>query len=162
MKLFSEYLAEAEAEEKHKDGTYASLSVSKTSRDKLHNWLKNHNIEGLVDPKEYHCTVVYSTKPVPEVADISVPLPIKAKSIEWKIFGTEKLLVLALKNSKITDLFNKTIKMGAVSDYPSYIPHISVAKDYNKDIPTELPTFLIQFDKFKVGSLDEDFEYNDD
>jgi hypothetical protein len=163
MKLFSEYLAEAEAaEQSHKDGTYASLSVKKIGRDKLHSWLEKQKIEGLVDPKEYHCTIVFSTKPVPEVKDIPVPFPIKAKAIGWDIFGSDKMLVLKITNPKLFDLFDKTVEMGAVSDYPSFVPHISVATGYKGDIPTKIPSFLIQFDKFKVGPLDRDFEYNDD
>ena len=161
MKLFSDYLAEAEAAEKD-HGTYASLSPAKEDREKLHSWMEHQHIKKLVDAKDYHCTVVYSTKSVPEITNLKVSLPIKARCKEWKVFGPDKMLVIALKSSKATALFNKTIKMGAKTDYPSYIPHITVALGFTGDLPKEIPNFDIQFVKFKVGTIDEDFSYNDD
>jgi hypothetical protein len=158
MKSFREYLIEAEkADEK---GTYASLGVDVNSRKKLYKWLEKQKIENLIDIAEYHCTIVYSTKAVPEVENIDVNFPIKAKPKEWKVFGTDNLLVLVVDNPEIVELFKKTRKMGAESDYPSFVPHISVAKNYKGDVPDALPKFLITFNSFKVGTIDEDFTYN--
>lgn len=160
MKLFSEYLAEAEDE--HKDGTYAALLPENSSREKLHGWMASQHIDKLVDMKDYHCTVVYSTKPVPEVANIPIDLPFNATPKEWKIFGKEKMLVLVLNAPKAKKLFDATIRMGAKTDYPEYVPHITVALNYQEDVPKEVPLFKIRFHKFKVAPMDTDFSYSDD
>jgi len=158
MKLFSEYLAEAE---EHKDGTYGALLPTQTSREKLHEWMEKQDIPNLVESKEYHCTVVYSTKPVPEVADILAPVPFSATVREWKVFGEDKMLVAALDCPQAQKLFDKTIDMGAKNDYPEYVPHITVALKYEGDVPKEKPEFKIVFHKFKVSPMDADFSYSD-
>jgi hypothetical protein len=160
MKLFSEYLAEAETE-KHTDGTYAALLPTGSSREKLYEWMQKQNIERLIEPSEYHCTVVFSTKPVPDVADIPVKLPFSATVKEWKVFGDHKMLVAALHAPEAQKLFSKTIEMGAKTDYPEYVPHITVALEYEGDVPESTPDFKIVFYKFKVAPLDADFEYSD-
>lgn len=161
MRLFSDYLAEAEAIE-HKDGTYAALLPETNSRTKLHEWMEKQKIDKLVEAKDYHCTVVFSTKPVPEVADIPVNLPFTATPKEWKVFGDDKKLVLALEAPKAKKLFDETIKMGAKTDYPEYVPHITVALNYQDDVPKDIPPFKIRFYKFKVAPTDSDFSYSDD
>ena len=158
-KLFSDYLAEAEAAEKK--GTYAALHISKPIREKLHIWMEQQQIKKLVEATDYHCTVVYSTIAVPEVKNIPIKFPIKAKPKEWKVFGPDKILVLAVDNKKLFELFDKTIEMGAKTDYPSYVPHISVATGFDGDMPEDLPDFNIIFDQFRVGTIDEDFSYSD-
>ena len=160
MKTFREYLKEAEDIEKK--GTFGALHIIKESRNELHDWLTDHEIPEILDKNDYHCTIVFSTKPVPEVADIPVKFPIKAKVKEWKVLGTDDLLVAVLESNKIVKLFNKTIEMGAKTDYPSFIPHISLAMHYKGQMPKEIPEFEIVFDKFKVGPLDADFKYGDD
>ena len=161
MKLFSEYLAEAESNN-HTNGTYAALLPETQSRSKLHKWMEKHNIDNLVEAKDYHCTVVYSTKSVPEVKDISIDFSFNATPKEWKIFGDGKMLVLVLNAPKAKKLFDETIEMGAKTDYPEYVPHITVALNYQNDVPKDIPSFKIRFYKFKVAPLDSDFSYSDD
>lgn len=158
MKLFSEYLKESE--EKESSGTYAAMLLDKDSRDNLYDWLSDHKIKNLIEPAEYHCTVVYSVKSVPEVADIEVDLPIEAKIIGWKVFGDEKLLVAILESNELHKLFDETIKIGAKTDYPEYISHISVAKNYDKEVPEKFPDFSVLLNRFKVDTLDADFNYS--
>ena len=160
MKLFSEFLAEED--KKEKSGTYAALLPSPATRMWLHKWMEQQNIKEMVDAKDYHCTVVYSTTPVPEIKDIPVDLPMKTSFKEWKVFGDDKMLVATLNAPEAVKLFEQTIKAGAVSEYPSYVPHISVALHYEGELPEKEPKFSIWFEKFKVAPLDEDFKYNDD
>lgn len=160
LKSFRDYLMEAESTDIEASGTYACLVPTIETKNKLHSWLKEKNIENLLEEKDYHCTVVYSTKAVPEVANIPTKFPIVAKPKEWKIFGTDNLLVLAIDSEPIVKLFDETIALGAKTDYPSFIPHISVAKNYTDQIPSDLPQIDIIFNKFKTSSLDEDFEYD--
>src|ERR1039457_1342145 len=159
MKLFSKFLAEEMAKD---HGTYAALLPTKECREKLYKWMEEQSIARLVDVEDYHCTIVYSTKSVPTVADIPVALPIKATCKEWKVFGDDKMLVLVLTAPKAQKLFDKTIKLGAVSDYSEYVAHITLALRYRCEVPKEVPDFEIEFVKFKVGTIDEDFSYSDD
>ena len=160
MKLFSEYLAEVES---HSDGTYGALLLTSDSRKKLHNWMEKQSIESLVDPTDYHCTVTYSIKSVPEISNIEVKFPIVTTIKGWEIFGDDKkMLVAVLDAPDAKKLFDQTIKMGAKSDYPEYVPHITVATNYNDKVPEKIPTFKLTFYKFKVAPLDTEFSYNDD
>ena len=160
MKLFSDYLAEAEAKEKA--GTYGALLPIFSDRLKLYKWMEKQDISNLVKAEDYHCTVVYSTTPVPEVANIDIELPFIAIPKEWKIFGKDKMLVLALDATEAKELFDETITLGAQTDYPEYIPHITVALQYDGEVPSKLPPFEIQFYKFKVAPIDDDFSYSDE
>lgn len=162
MKSFREYLMEAEAEDHNESGTYGALLLSKESKKKLHDWMQKHKIDKLVDAVDYHCTVVFSTKPVPEVKNIPIKLPFTARFKEWKVFGDDKMLVVVLNAPSAKKLFDKTIEMGAKTDYPEYVPHVTVALNYEGEVPKELPDFMIEFINFKVSPLDADFSYSDD
>lgn len=157
MKTFREYLMEAE-----RQGTYAKMELDKKSRTMLHDWLEEKDIQGLVEPEEYHCTVTYSRKACPEISKLEPELPLKVNPIDWDIFGDKNLLVLKLTSEDLQDLYKETRDMGATSDYPEYIPHISVAINYEGEVPKDLPPFKIVFDEFVVEELDLDFEYDTD
>lgn len=157
MKTFSELLKLMEASEKKK-GTYSSFQLNDASRKKLHDWLENNEIENLVDPDEYHVTVTYSRKSVPEISNLAPDLPIKVKAIGWEKF--DGLLVLKLAKNKLSKVYDQSIELGAESDYDEYIPHISVAKGYKGEVPKNIPKFYITLDEFKVEELDVDFSYS--
>jgi 2'-5' RNA ligase len=158
MKTFSEYLAEAEKNEK--SGTYASMQPNQSSRKKLHDWLEKQEVPNLVAPEEYHVTIAYSRKPVPQIAKIEPNLPIKVKPIGWEVFGD--LLVLKVSDKDLSKIFDKTREMGATFDYPEFIPHISVAKDYKGAVPNTLPKITITLDEYRVEELDLDFSYTEE
>lgn len=105
MKLFSDFLMEEEQKEPT-SGTYAKMTLSDKSRSKLSAWLKEKNFENLVDPSKYHVTIVYSRKPVPELANLNPEVPINVNPIGWEIFGKDHLLVLKLEDSELTTIFN--------------------------------------------------------
>jgi 2'-5' RNA ligase len=159
MKLFSEYLKLVESSEKKK-GTYSSFQLDEPSRKKLHDWLESNKIENLVDPDEYHITVTYSRKPVPEINEIKPKLPIKVKAIGWEVF--DNLLVLKVSPSKLKKVYDESLELGATSDYDSYIPHISVAKKFKGEVPETFPKFTITLNEFIVDELDLDFSYSMD
>lgn len=145
--------------EEKKPGTFASLRLSSTCSKKLHKWMDKQNIDNLVDESDYHCTIVFSTKPVEGLENLEYPS--HANIIGWKVLGSPKLLVAVLDDSKLKPLFDKTMEMGAVSDYPSFIPHISVAINYKGELPAKLPNIKIQFKEFRVEGLDKNFDYKD-
>src|SRR5574337_1110859 len=82
-------------ESKYPGGTYSSLLVSDDSQKELFAFCASIGIDNLVDPEDYHCTVVYSKSPCPEIANEDFNLPCKAIPIGFKILGTDtKVLVL--------------------------------------------------------------------
>ena len=166
MKTFREYLRETEQHSANSEssksdtsGTYASLKLDEESKTQLSKWLTdNVKIANSVSPDEYHCTVVYSKIPVPEVANINPKLPIKASMVRWEIFGIgeEKMLVLVIAGAGLQKLFKQTRKLGATWDFDNYTPHITVATNYTETtVPEIIPQFSLLLNKFVCESLIE-------
>ena len=145
--------------EDKKPGTFASLRLEERCSKKLHKWMENQQIEQLVDTVDYHCTIVFSSKPVEGIEKLDYPS--STSIVGWKVLGGPKMLVALLDDSKLKLLFDKTIEMGAVTKYPSFLPHISVALNYKGELPTKLPNIEIQFEEFRVEGLNRDFDYKD-
>ena len=154
MKTFREYLIEVESEGK---GTYASLKLKPTSQKRLSKWLKATNITTNIDPEEYHCTVVYSRKYLPELETKEVHLPQSATVSGWEKLGNT--LVLLLESKSIEKLHTDAKKMGATHDFPEFIPHVSIASDYTGELPEEIPDFKLFFNEYKVEELDTEYSY---
>src|SRR5689334_4250097 len=101
MKTFNVFLEEQKS---HAAGTYVQAKPDHITSGKLTTWLAGKNIPNLIDPKDYHTTIMYSTKGIPAAKKYSIPLPLNAKIVGWDIFptqmpGTGKCLV-ALLDSK--------------------------------------------------------------
>jgi len=145
----------------HKNGTYAMLEVEKDCAKHLHKWVEK-NVENCnFDPAdEYHCTIVYSRKPIPKLEDLEVALPITATIKEWKIFPSSgedgiNVLVAVLNSSTVMKLNAKiTDDFGATSDFDKYIPHITIGKYTSETAPPKIPNIKISFDRFSVSALD--------
>lgn len=146
----------------HPNGTYMSATLSKKSQKDLDKWVTDHNIPNPADPKQYHTTIVYSRKGIPEAKNYKIPLPMTAKVKEWKIFPTQaggKCLV-AVMDSPDLEKHHKTLRSeyGATYDYPDYHPHVTVSYDYgNNPIPTEVPDLELEYDSTEFKPLDPDF-----
>lgn len=146
----------------HPNGTYMSAKLSRKSQKDLDQWVAEHNIPNAADPKQYHSTIIYSRKGVPDVKDYKIKLPIRAKIKEWKIFPTQagpKALV-AIMDSPELDNHHKTIreKYGATHDYPDYHAHVTVSYDYgNGPAPTETPDLELEYDSTELKPLDPTF-----
>lgn len=143
-------------ESAHPGGTYSSLIPSVESREELLNFCVQQGIENLVDPDEYHCTLIYSKHPCMDVADEDFGLPCKALPIGWKALGKEKkVLVLEIycpNATRLHELFME--KHGATHDYPEYIAHITVADNAPEDISKlDTPDFEIEFSGYTVEEL---------
>jgi len=139
---------------KHKDGTYASLKLSKECAEKLANWCDENNIEH-DKSKDLHCTICYSSSPLPAAEVLNcVPVNVTAKIISWEKLG-EKATVLLIKSEKIQQIFNLLKKFGASHDYPKFTPHISIDSTKHIDIPKIIPDFDIIFDKIIVAPLSD-------
>jgi len=141
------------------DGTYASLLVDESSAVLLHDYCEDIGLSDMTDVEDYHCTVIYSHHPCPEVDEEDFNLPCKATPKGYKILGTDtKVLVLELECPNAVHLHNLFMeKYGATHDYDEYIPHITLSKSYNGSVlPSELPPFDIIFTGNTVEAIEED------
>ena len=168
MNTFYEFLQWKERDDilneeaQHKNGTYVSVKLDKDSTEKLDTWVSNNNIPNQSDPNEYHATVIYSRKGVPEAQTYDLGLPIQAKVSGWSIFDTQqgtKCLVAKIDSKALMNHHEHLIqKFGATHDYPSYQPHVTVSYDYGSDeAPNEVPNFTLNFNSSEFKPLDPHF-----
>jgi 2'-5' RNA ligase len=149
----------------HPDGTYIQATVAKDSADKLFSFVKDNKISSnLSAPDEYHTTITYSRKGIPEVESYKFKTPITAKVKGWEIFptqmeGTGKCLVALIDSKQLTNYHNITMdKFGATYDFPQYKPHITISYSYEKDtVPKLVPDFNITYDDVEIKALKPDF-----
>lgn len=143
MITFKEYIGESV-------GTYACLTLSKESNDALREFM-NDKIQSPVD--DYHCTVVYSRKPVTDaVRSQQVTLPITARATGYESFDGGAY-VLKLESASLHQLHNHTRLMGATYDYDQYNPHVTLSYDHTPQDNMELPSFELVFDQYRVEDL---------
>lgn len=114
-------------------GTYACLYLTKNSSKRLLDWskqagifehvLKQHNDGG------FHITTAYSKLPVTYTAHGLLP-PLPVKPVRFAIFGKDNNYLVLEVYSNFASNRNEYAKLlGAVSDFPDYKPHVSLAKD---------------------------------
>lgn len=138
-------------------GTYAFLGLSQKSRERIHSWLEDRGFENLVNPDEYHTTVVYSHKYIPGLATYNPPMPILAEVKGWHVFPSQSgsnCLVLDVDDDLIQRIHSAAAEMGATWDFPEFKPHITVSNNYPyAEIPEEYPNFKVTFVSFSVEEL---------
>lgn len=165
MKTFKDYLLEAEGA----DGTYAALYPTSESISDLYVYVSDVlrdlaiPIDNKVSPYDYHCTVMYSRRPIHDFekhGDMSKDVNIVAKATKFSILKAEKkTLVLEIRAPEIDELFKQFIKLGATWDFKEYLSHISIANDVDleeKNLPPITKPLNIHFSKLKVVPLDLD------
>lgn len=139
----------------HPGGTYSSLIPSVNSREELFAFLAKQDIPNLIEIDEYHCTLIYSRVSCIGISQENFNLPCKALPIGYKILGTEKkVLVVELYCPNAVQLHETFMsKHGATHDYDEYIPHITIASDFEGELPIEIPEFEIEFSGFAIEEL---------
>jgi hypothetical protein len=139
-------------------GTYASLLLDPECAAQLYAFAQENGLPDLVEADDYHCTVIYSHQPCPDVAQEDFNLPCKGTPKGYKLLGTDNMvLVLELECSNAVHLHELFMQQyGATHDYDSYIPHVTLTRSYNGTIlPTELPPFDIVFTGNTVEAIDD-------
>lgn len=148
---YTDYLFESV----HPSGTYACIIPSRESQEEILNFCVEQGISNLVDSDEYHCTIIYSKKECPDIAKEDFGLPCKGLVTGFKVLGKEKkVLVLELycpNAARLHELFME--KHGATHDYPEFISHITIAKNFDGELPKEVPEIEIEFNGFKIEEL---------
>ena len=143
-------------------GTYIAATLSKKSQIDLDKWVTEHNIPNPADPNQYHSTIIYSRKGIPEAVNYKISLPMKAKIKEWKIFPTQSgdNCLVAIMDSSEMSHHHAYIRSeyGATHDYPDYHPHVTVSYSYgNLPLPSEVPDLELEYDDTEFKPLDPDF-----
>lgn len=147
----------------HPDGTYIATQLSPSSQKMLDDYVTKMNVPNAADPSQYHSTVIYSRKGVPEAVNYKFNLPFKAKIKEWKLFDTKfgesgKCLV-AIMDSPELEKAHKEIRenYGATHDYPDYHPHVTISYDYPHELPSEVPDMELEYDDIEFKPLNPEF-----
>ena len=146
---------------RHKDGTYVALLMKKPSRDLLDNFVEmNLGLDERIDPDTYHITVIYSKMPVPDAEALERKTNATAKCTGYEVFPTktgDKCLVMRMECTEAVRLNAHLQTKGAVSDYDTYKPHVTICYNYQgpDDVSVlPLPQFEMEFDKVEVKPLD--------
>lgn len=138
----------------HTHGTISKLSLSSASADKLYNWCIKNNIE-CIAPEKFHCTVLFSRKPVTKLTALDHSnVNVTAKIKDWKVLGPA--LTLELESPSIVKLHKWMINQGGTHDYQEFIVHTSVTYNWSSSnqLPNNLPDFDLTFDKLEVEAID--------
>lgn len=137
-------------------GGYVSVKV--INNIQLANWYKDQGLE-TIDPLELHCTIAYSRVPfhrVPNKDEIIVNNTFPKLSP----LGDEGCVVLKLYSEELENRFKECMEAGAVYDYESYIPHITIAVGVTEDLSKyKSPNFDIILGNETIEKLDEEFSY---
>jgi len=112
-------------------GLCVAVKFSLNTVHALDVYARHLKLPNLLNPSEYHTTIVYSRKPVkqyPCLDTLSTPIINKG----WRnltILGTDKLVVAVEFKSTFLQLRHQIAKrLGASFDYPQYKPHITLTK----------------------------------
>lgn len=135
-------LHEKETQEES-NGTYAAVTFCDESVNTLTKFVEDNEIPNPVAPEKFHCTLMYSRKPVPEFEPQSVIDPQWAA--EHKNFelwdsqpdddgNTRKVLVMQLDCPELVDRFNFIMdNYDATYDFDEYKPHVTLSYDAGED-----------------------------
>jgi hypothetical protein len=154
------YVNTQEALNEHEHGTKVFVYPSKNDSQNLYKFVTEVlrvKAEKVMKPDQYHCTVIYSDHPCPDVEKMHFPMPLVGSIKHWTIFegALGKCLVAELYSPGIVRLNKKIVdEFGATSNFPSFKAHITIAWGYEGDLPTQLPDFAILFDAYKVSGID--------
>lgn len=160
IKTFKQYLAE---EHEHEDGTYASLHLDAASSKALTAFIKSYGFANPCPVEKAHCTVMYSSKALSDKGHFIDEVDIPATIIGFKALGHEgekMTLVATLDCPGATKAWKHYKQLGAAWDYPSYIPHISVAYDISDKtkIPELKQKLKLRFDRLEITPLATDWK----
>lgn len=154
------YVNKATIPDEHAHGTKVFVYPSKEDAARLYDFVKNTlKIDKPVKASQYHCTVIYSSASCGLAERHPIKVPMTGNIYGWRIFESptlqSKCLVALLSSNEIRTLNRELIdSYGATSNFPTFIPHITVAWGYEGEVPKDVPKGLINFDAYKVAGID--------
>lgn len=161
-KKLREYIDLVESEQDHPNGTYAEVVPSNKSLRVIEKIITQLGIKNPTPSNELHCTVTYSRRPCPDLADYEPKLPIGAVIKGFRVFPLQKggyCLILELTSPQLEELHEYALRIGCSHDYPEYTPHVTLTYDWpDESLPSSnIKDIHLTFDRFNVKPLDPEF-----
>ncbi|WYW01777.1 RNA ligase [Pseudomonas phage vB_PpuM-Voja-6] len=140
-----------------KEGSYVDVKIHPDSKLTLAKMLMTLSKYGqdrepdVMPMSELHCTVMYSSSTIDDVAARGVLNPSHKYTAEVTgvdVFGPkEDTLVLLVNCKELTDLHNQLLGIGAAPTFPDYKAHITIQKPYTERFKTKLEKFLKELEE---------------
>ena len=161
-KNLREYIDLVESEQDHPDGTYAEVTPTPKSLRAIESLIAKLSIKEPTPSNEIHCTITYSRKPCPALADYKPQLPVSARVHGFRVFPLRSggnCLVMELESPGITDLHEYARSLGCSHDYPEYTPHVTLTYNWpDESLPDiDISNIKLAFDRFEVKPLRPDY-----
>lgn len=140
MFSFFRTLLEKLEDTRSKTGHYVAAKVSKQTTADLKKWCKENKIPTSADFfNNLHITLCYSSKLFPIKKDdvIDDLTDWDVQPVGFDVFGQhkgKKFLVLKVKSEDCTKRWQHYMDQGASYDFDDYLPHITLAQDFDGDI----------------------------
>lgn len=130
---------------------YSHYKLDQKSQEKMSAWMVRNHIPNPVPAHELHCTIIFSKIDPKDYTASSSPIDIDLSLGEFDNLGpvdNPKATVIKLpETAALTQRYNLVRSKGAISDYPTYIPHITLSyTPFNYSFLT-LPQFTITLER---------------
>ncbi len=160
MITFKQFLAEkTERPFTGTSGFYCSMLLSSASVTRIASLCDRIGYP-FTQKDEIHCTVMYSPEHVPSSIPVPPKMPIKGQIVRFELFGEEKdHLVALVESAELKALNKKLVDAGAVSTYPEYRPHVTVAKipsDKKQEVTAKFMPIDIEFVSITIEDIKRD------
>lgn len=110
---------------------YSHYKLDLESGIKFYNWMKRNDVPDPVEMEELHCTLIYSKTDPTNYEASNTPIDIDLSLGEFAHLGkSEDNMATVLKlplTSALSQRYNLVKSKGATSDFPTYIPHITLS-----------------------------------
>ena len=154
--LQDDFINDTSNESRDKPGIFVGLNVINNVE-----LVEFYRLQGItiLSPSELHCTVAYSRTYFEHKPDYSSTI-VKPDEMEDRLSTLgENCLVLKFNNKELQDRHKVTIEEGAMYDYPTYQPHITLrysgtSVDLEK---VKKPDFEIMLGNEMTNELNENY-----
>lgn len=127
--------------QQNQKGLYAAVNFHSETVDNLLAYCERNNIKNSLLPEEFHSTLVYSRKPVPDFSPETVvgamgkPLKIEVWPSPPNEFKEKQTncAVLVYESDYMQRRFDHAMSLGATFDYEKYTPHVTLSYDVGDD-----------------------------
>lgn len=142
------------------EGVYASVQLSPQTKSELNLWARQCGIpeKYLEDRAEYHITTVYSKEPFSGYRPLQLHKPKTVGKGKRKVERFGEAVVVTFSSPTLHKQWEQARAKGASWDFPSYRPHITIAKEVPPKFKVEkIPPYtgVIEIVSEKVEPLDE-------
>jgi hypothetical protein len=130
---------------------YSHYKLDAKSRSLMNDWMKYNKIESPVPPDELHCTLIYSKIDPSDYSPSNTPIEIDLSTATFGHLGPDEskraTVILLPHVTGLSQRYNLVKSKGAVSDFPKYIPHITLSYSaFDYTVLTQ-PTFTITLER---------------